>query len=132
MSDFDETVRDILSDQEPHACCCMGPQDGEPVCPCAMKYVKIVDGHYIQISDLGKVNYSKFNHPKEYNVVLTGYTDSITLMKKIRKLHPSVTIKKVGEIMNDLPWTLNQGLSLDDAAELKFELEEAGGVVELE
>lgn len=30
-----------------HLCACMGPQDDEPLCPCAMNRVKIVDGRYI-------------------------------------------------------------------------------------
>lgn len=132
MPDFDEVVHDMFWSQAPQACGCMGPQNGEPVCPCAMKHVRIVDGHYIQISDLGKVSYSKFNHTREYNVVLTGYADSNKIMKTIRKLCPNVTIKQLGELMNNIPWTLHQGLSLDDATELKFQLEDAGGRVELE
>jgi len=39
--------------QETHACCCIGPQNGEPVCPCRMKYVTIKDGRYVSITDLG-------------------------------------------------------------------------------
>lgn len=29
----------------------MGPQNGDPLCPCAMRNVRIVDGRYVQ--DLG-------------------------------------------------------------------------------
>jgi len=36
-----------------HACNCIGPQDGNPVCPCAMRSVSIKDGRYVQITDLG-------------------------------------------------------------------------------
>ena len=35
------------------ACCCVGPQRGEPVCPCRMKSVKVVDGRYVETRDLG-------------------------------------------------------------------------------
>jgi hypothetical protein len=38
-----------------HACNCMGPQNGDPVCPCMMKGVTIVDGRYIKTQDLGPV-----------------------------------------------------------------------------
>ncbi len=34
-------------------CNCIGPQNGEPACPCAMRHVKIVDGRYVQVNDLG-------------------------------------------------------------------------------
>ena len=34
-------------------CNCRGPQNGEPVCPCQMAYVKIVGGRYIKTVDLG-------------------------------------------------------------------------------
>ena len=36
-------------------CMCIGPRVGEPVCPCQMRDVKIVDGRYIRIVDLGPV-----------------------------------------------------------------------------
>lgn len=36
------------------SCFCMGPQNGEPLCPCAMKSVRIKDGRYvIPEKDLG-------------------------------------------------------------------------------
>ena len=35
------------------ACNCIGPQNGEPVCPCEMKNVKIIDGRYVRVEDLG-------------------------------------------------------------------------------
>lgn len=35
-------------------CACMGPQNGQPLCPCRMKSVQIVDGRYVLPSrDLG-------------------------------------------------------------------------------
>lgn len=36
----------------PHACCCVGPRDGDPVCPCRMAYVQIVNGKYYEISEI--------------------------------------------------------------------------------
>lgn len=35
------------------ACHCVGPQGGEPVCPCAMRSVRVVDGRYVRTVDLG-------------------------------------------------------------------------------
>ena len=34
-------------------CNCIGPQNGEPMCPCRMRDVMIKDGRYMQIHDLG-------------------------------------------------------------------------------
>lgn len=38
-------------------CACLGPQEGEPVCPCAMRWVKKVDGRYVNSKgeDLGPI-----------------------------------------------------------------------------
>lgn len=37
------------------ACCCMGPQYGQPLCPCQMQGVKQRDGRYVLETDLGPV-----------------------------------------------------------------------------
>ena len=134
MADFDEMVRDMFWDKASQACCCMGSQNGEPVCPCAMKYVKIVDGHYIQITDLGKVDYGKFNGVREFNVILTGYLvdHRLKVMRSIRRLIPEIKLSDISRILENTPWTLKQGLSMEEAAELKFSLEEDGAIVELE
>lgn len=34
-------------------CFCIGPQNGDPVCPCEMRELKIIDGRYIRLQDLG-------------------------------------------------------------------------------
>jgi len=39
----------------PHPCFCVGRQNGEPVCPCRMRHVKIVGGRYVYTQDLGPV-----------------------------------------------------------------------------
>lgn len=36
-----------------HSCNCIGPQRGEPLCPCMMRGVTIEDGRYVQKRDLG-------------------------------------------------------------------------------
>ncbi len=39
-----------------HACNCIGPQDGQPLCPCMMRGIIERDGRYIQPEkDLGAV-----------------------------------------------------------------------------
>lgn len=39
--------------QRAEICGCIGPQNGEPVCPCAMKNVRVEGGRFIQRIDLG-------------------------------------------------------------------------------
>jgi hypothetical protein len=36
-----------------HACNCIGPQNGQPCCPCQMRGVQVKDGRYVRIQDLG-------------------------------------------------------------------------------
>lgn len=36
-------------------CNCVGPQNGEPMCPCMMSGVAVRDGHYVLERDLGPV-----------------------------------------------------------------------------
>ena len=35
------------------ACCCIGPQNGQPLCPCRMRNVTIENGRYVEKRDLG-------------------------------------------------------------------------------
>lgn len=41
--------------QQPVAqpCDCIGPQNGQPLCPCQMKGVTVKDGRYVLVRDLG-------------------------------------------------------------------------------
>lgn len=45
-------VSRVLSGQSAH-CNCVGPQRGEPVCPCQMRDVVIEGGRYVLKRDLG-------------------------------------------------------------------------------
>jgi hypothetical protein len=36
-----------------HACHCIGPQGGQPACPCQMRSVTIENGRYVRRVDLG-------------------------------------------------------------------------------
>lgn len=38
-----------------HACNCVGPQNGDPVCPCMMRGVSVRNGRYVREEDLGPV-----------------------------------------------------------------------------
>lgn len=40
-------------------CNCVGPQDGQPACPCAMRNVQILNGRYVIVQDLGPVPQTK-------------------------------------------------------------------------
>lgn len=46
-----QAVRNWLSKPEPYfgPCGCMGRQGNQPECPCMMKMVEVVDGHYYKI-----------------------------------------------------------------------------------
>lgn len=46
-------------------CNCIGPQDGQPLCPCQMRNVQIVDGRYVRpAQDLGPVRSVKIVTPE--------------------------------------------------------------------
>jgi hypothetical protein len=45
----------LTGSEEVHACGCIGPQDGQPLCPCAMRGVQEINGRYVRIEDLGPV-----------------------------------------------------------------------------
>lgn len=47
----------IANEDEPkmRACNCIGPQNGQPLCPCMMRGVEIKDGRYVRTVDLGPV-----------------------------------------------------------------------------
>jgi len=38
-----------------NSCYCIGPQNGEPVCPCQMRTVTVENGRYVRKQDLGAV-----------------------------------------------------------------------------
>lgn len=46
-----------IKSQDSWSCNCVGPQNGEPLCPCQMRNVIVRDGRYIQKErDLGPVS----------------------------------------------------------------------------
>lgn len=42
-------------DSDARSCYCIGPQNGQPFCPCQMQGVEIRDGRYVRVQDLGPV-----------------------------------------------------------------------------
>lgn len=38
---------------EPQQCFCVGPQNGDPVCPCQMRQVNVRNGRLVREIDLG-------------------------------------------------------------------------------
>jgi hypothetical protein len=42
-----------------HACNCIGPQNGNPVCPCRMRGLKQVEGRWVEVIDHGPVYYER-------------------------------------------------------------------------
>lgn len=38
---------------ESHSCGCVGPQGGQPLCPCRMRGLKVVDGRWVEVIDHG-------------------------------------------------------------------------------
>ena len=49
-----------------YACGCIGPQNGEPVCPCKMRGVTIENGRYVRKQDLGPVSETGGMNLQEY------------------------------------------------------------------
>lgn len=47
-------ARGFINAPVAHACNCIGPQNGLPRCPCAMRGVVVKNGRYVQVEvDLG-------------------------------------------------------------------------------
>ena len=55
IQDWDAVSKDwrAVNDNQSHACNCVGPQGGKPLCPCRMRGVKIIDGRYVETIDHG-------------------------------------------------------------------------------
>lgn len=49
---FDRALRQV-DPSTAHPCNCIGPQNGDPVCPCQMRGVSIRNGRYVRVTDLG-------------------------------------------------------------------------------
>ena len=49
---------------EVRACNCIGPQGGDPVCPCMMRGVRMRDGRWVQEIDRGPIAPEPLPAPK--------------------------------------------------------------------
>jgi hypothetical protein len=55
-ADYSQTYCESVRGRMVEVCHCVGPRNGEPLCPCKMRDVKIVDGRYVMPErDLGPV-----------------------------------------------------------------------------
>jgi large subunit ribosomal protein L7/L12 len=67
----------------------------------------------------------------EFDVVLTGFGDNkVSVIKAVRAV-TGLGLKEAKDAVEGTPSTLKEAVSKDEAAELKKQLEEAGGTVEL-
>ena len=56
------------SNNQSHTCGCIGPQNGEPLCPCRMRGVTVQDGRYVEIIDHGPVPSASENEFRKLNM----------------------------------------------------------------
>ena len=52
---------------ETHTCNCKGPQNGQPLCPCQMQGVQIIDGRYVRVTDIGPAPSASQAYSREYS-----------------------------------------------------------------
>jgi hypothetical protein len=70
-NDYQTLIQQVNSSPRYQLCNCIGPQNGQPACPCAMRDVKIVDGRYVRVTDLGPVN-SDYDQHATFSVQFGG------------------------------------------------------------
>ncbi len=67
----------------------------------------------------------------EFTVVLTGFGDKkIQVIKEVRVV-TGLGLKEAKDLVDGVPKPLKEGVSKDDAAKIKAQIEEAGGQVEI-
>jgi large subunit ribosomal protein L7/L12 len=68
----------------------------------------------------------------EFTVVLKGFGDKkINVIKAVRQLMPALGLKEAKDLVEGAPQTVKEGVSKDEAAEMKKVLEESGATVEI-
>ncbi len=67
----------------------------------------------------------------EFNVVLIGFGDKKLNVVKVVKNLTGASLMDAKKMVEGVPATLKEGVSKEDAAKIKAEIEEAGGTVEL-
>ena len=67
----------------------------------------------------------------EFNVVLTSFgANKVAVIKAVRAI-TGLGLKEAKDAVEGVPTTLKEGVSKDEAAGMKKQLEEAGGAVEI-
>jgi large subunit ribosomal protein L7/L12 len=67
----------------------------------------------------------------EFNVVLTGFGENkVNVIKAVRAM-TGLGLKEAKDAVEGVPTVLKEGVSKDEAAKLKKDIEEAGGTVEI-
>lgn len=67
----------------------------------------------------------------EFDVVLTGFGENKIAVIKVVRAATGLGLKEAKDLVEAVPKPIKTGLAKDDAAKLKAELEQAGGVVEI-
>jgi large subunit ribosomal protein L7/L12 len=67
----------------------------------------------------------------EFKVVLEGFGDQKIGVIKVVRAATGLGLKEAKDLVEGVPGTVKEGLSKDDAAKLKKELEEAGATVSI-
>jgi len=67
----------------------------------------------------------------EFNVILTGFGENkVNVIKAVRAM-TGLGLKEAKDAVEGVPTLLKEGVSKDEAAKLKKDIEEAGGTVEI-
>jgi large subunit ribosomal protein L7/L12 len=67
----------------------------------------------------------------EFNVILTGFGENkVNVIKAVRAV-TGLGLKEAKDAVEGVPTVLKEGVSKDEAAKLKKDIEEAGGTVEI-
>ncbi len=69
----------------------------------------------------------------EFDVVLTGFdaAKKVAVIKAVREVVPGLGLKDAKDMVEGVPKTLKEGVSKDEAEEVKKKITEAGGTVEI-
>ena len=69
--------------------------------------------------------------PTEFNVTLTGFgSQKLQVIKEVRAI-TGLGLKEAKGLVDGVPQPLKEGVNKDDAAELKKQIEGAGGTVDI-
>ena len=67
----------------------------------------------------------------EFNVMLTGFGDNKVAVIKVIRTITGLGLKEAKDLVEGAPSTVKEGVSKDEAASIKKQLEEAGATVDI-